>query len=78
MGAGGGAPLVPSDGHSPEVDPEPFAADGSTLGRRMNTADDAPIRSVSGGVQSLKRAFDVLELLAAAGGEVARSQLAAE
>ncbi len=32
----------------------------------------------AGGVQSLERAFDVLELMAAAGGEVALSRLAAE
>ena len=32
----------------------------------------------SGGVQSLERAFDVLELMAAAGGEIAVSRLAAE
>ena len=39
----------------------------------------APVRSTpSGGVQSLERAFDVLELMAAAGGEVALTGLAAE
>lgn len=44
-----------------------------------------PMESVSragtgagGGVQSLKRAFDLLELMAAAGGEVALSRLAAD
>ncbi len=40
----------------------------SSSGRTMTT----------GGVQSLERAFDVLELMAAAGGEVALSRLAAE
>ena len=39
----------------------------------------APTRSSApGGVQSLERAFDLLELMAAAGGEVALSRLAAE
>jgi len=78
MGAGGGARLVPDDGHSPEDDPEALVDDGSTQGPRKNTTGDSPIRSESGGVQSLNRAFDVLELMAAAGGEVALSRLAAE
>ena len=45
----------------------------------MSTTDDSPARSApSGGVQSLGRALDVLELMVAAGGEVALSRLAAE
>lgn len=40
--------------------------------------DATPSRSPGGGVQSLERAFDVLELMAAAGGEVSVSRLAAE
>jgi len=39
---------------------------------------DRPGRPAPGGVQSLERAFDVLELMAAAGGEIALSRLAAE
>ena len=46
----------------------------------MSAAErSAPARTTpSGGVQSLERAFDLLELMAAAGGEVALSRLAAE
>lgn len=45
----------------------------------MSEDDPSPARAApSGGVQSLERAFDVLELMAAAGGEVGLSQLAAE
>jgi len=44
----------------------------------MNLANGSPVRPTSGGVQSLERAFDVLELMAAAGGEVALSRLAEE
>ena len=45
----------------------------------VGATDPPPSRSApSGGVQSLERAFDILELMAAAGGEVALSRLAAE
>ena len=49
----------------------------------MNTPSDETAPSSArtaptGGVQSLERAFDVLELMAAAGGEVTLSRLAAE
>jgi IclR family acetate operon transcriptional repressor len=47
----------------------------------MNIANGSPVRPVrpvTGGVQSLERAFDVLELMAASGGEVSVSRLASE
>ena len=44
-----------------------------------SASDGSPVRaSSSGGVQSLGRAFDVLELMAAADGEIALSRLAEE
>jgi IclR family acetate operon transcriptional repressor len=44
----------------------------------MTTASDEPVSSARTGVQSLERAFELLELMAASGGDVALSQLAAE
>ena len=43
-----------------------------------STSDGTPVRAAAGGVQSLGRAFDVLELMAAADGEIALSRLAEE
>jgi IclR family acetate operon transcriptional repressor len=42
------------------------------------TAPSSAHTAPTGGVQSLERAFDVLELMAAAGGEVTLSRLASE
>jgi IclR family acetate operon transcriptional repressor len=46
--------------------------------RPATPADGSPARAASAGVQSLGRAFDVLELMAAAEGEIALSRLAEE
>ena len=43
-----------------------------------SASDGTPIRTGANGVQSLGRAFDVLELMAAADGEIALSRLAEE
>ncbi|MCN9244672.1 IclR family transcriptional regulator [Streptomyces sp. RY43-2] len=41
------------------------------------SASDAPAKSAAGGVQSLERAFDLLERMADAGGEIGLSELSA-
>jgi carbonic anhydrase/acetyltransferase-like protein (isoleucine patch superfamily) len=43
MGAGGGARLVPYDGCSPDVDPDAFVADGSTLVGAVQLGRDASV-----------------------------------
>ena len=43
MGADGGARLIPYDGTTPEVDPEAFVADGSTLVGAVRLGPDASV-----------------------------------